>query len=154
MSRKSHEKPFSGKGVRQRHRNSNVDPLTATEIRYIMQGQITRWSSFNKFHSNLSFHLDVVINFVHFFQGGKIPIRWTAPEAIGYKKFTSASDVWSFGIVMWEIMSYGERPYWNWPNQDVSHPSFVKVYLSRIFQMQNSEFSCYNSGVHTHSCKL
>ncbi|KAJ8021805.1 Ephrin type-B receptor 2 [Holothuria leucospilota] len=52
-------------------------------------------------------------------KGGKIPIRWTAPEAIAYKKFTSASDVWSLGIVMWEIMSYGERPYWNWPNQDV-----------------------------------
>ncbi|XP_011681788.1 ephrin type-A receptor 4a isoform X5 [Strongylocentrotus purpuratus] len=52
-------------------------------------------------------------------RGGKIPIRWTAPEAIGYKKFTSASDVWSLGVVMWEIMSYGERPYWNWPNQDV-----------------------------------
>ncbi|XP_071495731.1 ephrin type-A receptor 4-like isoform X2 [Diadema antillarum] len=52
-------------------------------------------------------------------RGGKIPIRWTAPEAIGYKKFTSASDVWSYGVVMWEIMSYGERPYWNWPNQDV-----------------------------------
>lgn len=53
-------------------------------------------------------------------QGGKIPIRWTAPEAIQYRKFTSASDVWSYGIVMWEVMSYGERPYWDMTNQDVS----------------------------------
>ena len=53
-------------------------------------------------------------------QGGKIPIRWTAPEAIAYRKFTSASDVWSYGIVMWEVMSYGERPYWDMSNQDVS----------------------------------
>uniref|UniRef100_UPI00358F62E8 ephrin type-A receptor 7-like n=1 Tax=Myxine glutinosa TaxID=7769 RepID=UPI00358F62E8 len=51
--------------------------------------------------------------------GGKIPIRWTAPEAIAFRKFTSASDVWSFGIVMWEVMSYGERPYWDINNQDV-----------------------------------
>uniref|UniRef100_A0A8C6PGE2 receptor protein-tyrosine kinase n=1 Tax=Nothobranchius furzeri TaxID=105023 RepID=A0A8C6PGE2_NOTFU len=52
-------------------------------------------------------------------RGGKIPIRWTAPEAIAYRKFTSASDVWSYGIVMWEVMSYGERPYWEMSNQDV-----------------------------------
>ncbi|XP_067128268.1 ephrin type-B receptor 2-like isoform X2 [Centruroides vittatus] len=52
-------------------------------------------------------------------QGGKIPVRWTAPEAIAFRKFTSASDVWSYGIVSWEVMSYGERPYWNWSNQDV-----------------------------------
>ncbi|XP_044024741.1 ephrin type-A receptor 7 isoform X2 [Siniperca chuatsi] len=51
--------------------------------------------------------------------GGKIPVRWTAPEAIQYRKFTSASDVWSYGIVMWEVMSYGERPYWDMSNQDV-----------------------------------
>ncbi|XP_077470769.1 ephrin type-A receptor 4-A-like [Stigmatopora argus] len=51
--------------------------------------------------------------------GGKIPIRWTAPEAITYRKFTTASDVWSYGIVMWEVISYGERPYWDMNNQDV-----------------------------------
>ncbi|XP_021422164.1 ephrin type-B receptor 2-like isoform X2 [Oncorhynchus mykiss] len=51
--------------------------------------------------------------------GGKIPIRWTAPEAIQYRKFTSSSDGWSYGIVMWEVMSYGERPYWDMSNQDV-----------------------------------
>ncbi|XP_071006443.1 ephrin type-A receptor 7 isoform X2 [Oncorhynchus clarkii lewisi] len=51
--------------------------------------------------------------------GGKIPVRWTAMEAIQYRKFTSASDVWSYGIVMWEVMSYGERPYWDMSNQDV-----------------------------------
>ncbi|CAG07681.1 unnamed protein product [Tetraodon nigroviridis] len=54
-----------------------------------------------------------------FTKGGKIPVRWTAPEAIAYRKFTSASDVWSYGIVMWEVMSFGERPYWDMSNQDV-----------------------------------
>ncbi|XP_074162027.1 ephrin type-A receptor 8 isoform X2 [Sminthopsis crassicaudata] len=51
--------------------------------------------------------------------GGKIPIRWTAPEAIAFRKFSSASDVWSFGVVMWEVLAYGERPYWNMTNRDV-----------------------------------
>ena len=65
-------------------------------------------------------------------QGGKIPIRWTAPEAIAYRKFTSASDVWSYGIVMWEVMSYGERPYWDMSNQDVS----LYVLKDMFFEMQ------------------
>jgi ephrin-B len=52
-------------------------------------------------------------------KGGKIPVRWTAPEAISHTKFTCASDVWSYGVVAWEVMSFGERPYWNWSNTDV-----------------------------------
>lgn len=53
-------------------------------------------------------------------KGGKIPVRWTAPEALQYRKFSSASDVWSFGILVWEIMSFSDRPYWDWNNYDVS----------------------------------
>ncbi|KAJ7379745.1 Ephrin type-B receptor 1 [Desmophyllum pertusum] len=52
-------------------------------------------------------------------QGGKIPIRWTAPEAIQHRTFSTASDVWSYGILVWEIMSFSERPYWDWDNLDV-----------------------------------
>jgi len=62
-------------------------------------------------------------------QGGKIPIRWTAPEAVAYGKFSSASDVWSYGILMWEVMSYGERPYWEMSNQDVR---FTNTWLHQI----------------------
>ncbi|CAI4232774.1 unnamed protein product [Auanema sp. JU1783] len=51
--------------------------------------------------------------------GGKIPVRWTAPEAITHRKFTAASDVWSFGVLTWEVCSFGERPYWDWTNQKV-----------------------------------
>lgn len=60
-------------------------------------------------------------------------MRWTAPEAIQYRKFTSASDVWSYGIVMWEVMSYGERPYWDMSNQDVGYTLFVSVYVRMCF---------------------
>ncbi|XP_015727895.1 ephrin type-A receptor 1 isoform X2 [Coturnix japonica] len=52
-------------------------------------------------------------------KGGKIPIRWTAPEAIAHRIFTSASDVWSYGIVMWEVLSFGDKPYGNMTNQEV-----------------------------------
>ncbi|KAJ8377333.1 hypothetical protein AAFF_G00261180 [Aldrovandia affinis] len=52
-------------------------------------------------------------------QGGKLPVRWTPPETIQHRKFTSSSDAWSYGVVMWEVMSYGERPYWDMSNQDV-----------------------------------
>uniref|UniRef100_A0A3P8WRX9 receptor protein-tyrosine kinase n=1 Tax=Cynoglossus semilaevis TaxID=244447 RepID=A0A3P8WRX9_CYNSE len=49
-----------------------------------------------------------------------VPVRWTAPEAFQHRKFSSASDVWSFGVLMWEVMSYGERPYWDMSNQEVN----------------------------------
>ncbi|NWU39084.1 EPHAA protein, partial [Hylia prasina] len=53
---------------------------------------------------------------------GKSLVLWSAPEAVQYHHFSPASDVWSFGIVMWEVMSYGERPYWDMSHQDVSAP--------------------------------
>ena len=52
-------------------------------------------------------------------KGGKITIRWTAPEACNFRKYSCASDVWSFGVLVWEVLSFGERPYWNWENKDV-----------------------------------
>lgn len=66
--------------------------------------------------------------------GGKSVVLWTAPEAIQYHRFSSASDVWSFGIVMWEVMSYGERPYWDMGNQDVS------VHLNSPYSLRQFQY--------------
>merc|ERR1719489_574475 len=42
----------------------------------------------------------------------KLPIAWCAPECINYLRLTSASDVWAFGVTLWEMFSYGFQP---WP---------------------------------------
>ncbi|CAJ0954535.1 unnamed protein product, partial [Ranitomeya imitator] len=85
-------------------------------------------------------------------RGGKIPIRWTAPEAIAFRKFTSASDVWSYGIVMWEVMSYGERPYWEMTNQDVSQilPCTSIRYKSNICKSPNPKSIATNMFMPSH----
>lgn len=57
--------------------------------------------------------------------GAKFPIKWTAPEGLAYNKFSSKSDVWSFGILLWEIATYGMTPY-------------PGVELSEVFHTLNS----------------
>uniref|UniRef100_A0A3Q1HVT1 Tyrosine-protein kinase n=1 Tax=Anabas testudineus TaxID=64144 RepID=A0A3Q1HVT1_ANATE len=44
-------------------------------------------------------------------EGAKFPIKWTAPEAINYGSFTIKSDMWSFGVLLYEIITYGKIPY-------------------------------------------
>ena len=48
-----------------------------------------------------------------------LPVRWMPPESILFGKFTSESDVWSFGVVLWEVFSYGHQPYYGYSNQEV-----------------------------------
>ncbi|XP_007445690.1 PREDICTED: tyrosine-protein kinase SYK isoform X4 [Lipotes vexillifer] len=51
---------------------------------------------------------------------GKWPVKWYAPECINYYKFSSKSDVWSFGVLMWEAFSYGQKPYRGMKGSEVS----------------------------------
>ena len=48
-----------------------------------------------------------------------LPVRWMPPEALLYGKFTVKSDVWSFGVLMWEVYSYAQQPYGGISNYEV-----------------------------------
>lgn len=50
---------------------------------------------------------------------GKLPIKWMAPESINFRRFTTASDVWMFGVCIWEILMYGIKPFQGVKNNDV-----------------------------------
>ncbi|KAH0617700.1 hypothetical protein JD844_016196 [Phrynosoma platyrhinos] len=66
-------------------------------------------------------------------EGAKFPIKWTAPEAINYGSFTIKSDVWSFGILLYEIITYGKIPYPGMSNSE------VMVALQRGYRMPRME---------------
>uniref|UniRef100_A0A3Q2QP08 Tyrosine-protein kinase receptor n=1 Tax=Fundulus heteroclitus TaxID=8078 RepID=A0A3Q2QP08_FUNHE len=52
--------------------------------------------------------------------GGRtmLPIRWMPPESIMYRKFTTESDIWSYGVVLWEIFTYGKQPWYQLSNSE------------------------------------
>lgn len=64
---------------------------------------------------------------------GKLPIKWTAPEALRHSQFSNKSDMWSFGILLWEIYSFGRVPYPRIPLGDV-----VK-HVEKGYQMEAPE---------------
>ena len=51
--------------------------------------------------------------------GGQVPIRWMSPEALKYGKYTPESDVWAFGVLMWEVYTEGHFPYSGYSNEEV-----------------------------------
>ncbi|CAH2315664.1 tyrosine- kinase BTK [Pelobates cultripes] len=52
--------------------------------------------------------------------GSKFPVRWSPPEVILYSKFSSKSDVWAFGVLMWEVFTLGKMPYERFTNSEIA----------------------------------
>lgn len=63
--------------------------------------------------------------------GAKFPIKWTAPEGLAFNTFSTKSDVWAFGVLLWEIATYGMAPY---PGVDLSN---VYSLLEKGFRMDS-----------------
>ena len=82
-------------------------------------------------------------------QGGQIPVKWTAPEvltklswnlistfvlqALHYKKYSTASDVWSFGCLMYEIWSLGHKPFEGYTNVQVHVNNILWVFKCDLY---------------------
>eukprot|EP01116_Phalansterium_solitarium_P025314 TRINITY_DN9620_c0_g1_i1.p1 TRINITY_DN9620_c0_g1~~TRINITY_DN9620_c0_g1_i1.p1 ORF type:complete len:697 (-),score=166.88 TRINITY_DN9620_c0_g1_i1:354-2444(-) len=60
-----------------------------------------------------------------------VPIKWTSPEALRFGRYSSRSDVWSFGITMWETFSHGEFPYANMTNSEATEKVWAGYRLRR-----------------------
>ncbi|KAM0733100.1 Tyrosine-protein kinase transmembrane receptor Ror [Formica fusca] len=63
-----------------------------------------------------------------------LPVRWMSPESVMYGRFTLETDVWSFGVVLWEVFSFGKQPYYGHNNEEV-----VKLILQGIMLLPPDE---------------
>ena len=62
-----------------------------------------------------------------------LPIRWMSPETITHGKFSEWSDVWALGVVLWEIYTFGKRPYYYMSNEQViSAPITHYIYIISV----------------------
>ncbi|XP_043194328.1 insulin receptor-like isoform X1 [Amphibalanus amphitrite] len=66
-------------------------------------------------------------------KGGKglLPVRWMGPESLRDGRFTSQSDVWSFGVVLWEMCTYAAQPYQGLTNEEVIHHVLTRNRMAR-----------------------
>ncbi|XP_018426945.1 PREDICTED: tyrosine-protein kinase BTK [Nanorana parkeri] len=73
--------------------------------------------------------------------GSKFPIRWSAAEVLLYSKFSSKSDVWSFGVLMWEVFTFGKMPYERFNNSEIVEQIMKGV---RLYRPQLATERVYN----------
>ncbi|XP_059833344.1 tyrosine-protein kinase BTK isoform X2 [Hypanus sabinus] len=74
-------------------------------------------------------------------QGSKFPVRWSPPEVLNFSRFSSKSDVWAFGVLMWEIFTMGKTPYERFSNADVVEHI---IQGRRLYRPQQATEHVYN----------
>jgi serine/threonine protein kinase len=73
---------------------------------------------------------DISDNGFYIGNDSKVPLKWTAPESISLKKYSIASDVWSYGCLLYEVWSFGTKPYKGLKNEEVRN--FMEVEILHI----------------------
>ncbi|XP_028671753.1 tyrosine-protein kinase BTK isoform X1 [Erpetoichthys calabaricus] len=72
--------------------------------------------------------------------GSKFPVRWSPPEVLLYCKFSSKSDVWAFGVLMWEVYTLGKMPYERFNNNEIVEKVTAGL---RLYRPQNANETIY-----------
>lgn len=106
-------------------------------------------TSFNAYFLHRNMQMSILLNtfcviILCYLSGAKFPIKWTAPEAALYGKFTIKSDVWSFGILLTELVTKGRVPY---PGGRTQGSSSVRVTATATHTHKNRRVHI----VHEHS---
>ncbi|KAI5088857.1 tyrosine-protein kinase BTK, partial [Silurus meridionalis] len=80
--------------------------------------------------------------------GTKFPVKWSAPEVLNYTRFSSKSDVWAYGVLMWEVYSLGKQPYEHYDNTRVAEKVMQghRLYRPQLASDQIYQFmkSCWH----------
>ena len=69
---------------------------------------------------------NTIIFFCRGEESDAIPIRWMPLESILHNKYTIESDVWAFGVLLWEIFSFALQPYYGLTNEQVNYKKHIK----------------------------
>ena len=89
-------------------------------------------------------------------EDAKIPVRWASIEAFCFHQFSTASDVWAFGILLWEIWSYAEMPYKGWANKKVTEQVSGGYRLAKPGNCPDDVYKimidCWNKNVKVRIC--
>ncbi|ERE65701.1 tyrosine-protein kinase BTK isoform 2 [Cricetulus griseus] len=84
--------------------------------------------------------------------GSKFPVRWSPPEVLMYSKFSSKSDIWAFGVLMWEIYSLGKMPYERFTNSETAEHIAQGLRLYRPHLASERVYTIMYSCWHEEKC--